>query len=110
MRIERDDPNLTGSEGDSAGTAANPVEDPAVGYLVTELAQMPERAILDKVKLAAVLKCDPRSINNLVARGELPPPVTLCKRAVWMAGAILTHLEKRMDKELSRAQRFDDRV
>lgn len=80
------------------------------GYLVTELALLPERAILDKAKLAAVLKCDPRTINNLVARGELPPPVTLCKRAVWMAGAILTHLEKRIDRELSRAQRYGNGV
>ena len=75
------------------------------GLTITRLAELPARAIIDKTALAGILSCEPRTITNLVARGEIPPPVTLCKRSVWTPGAILDHLERRLESALDEAIR-----
>jgi predicted DNA-binding transcriptional regulator AlpA len=75
------------------------------GLVIDELATLPERAMLDEARLAALLCVTPRTIRRMVSRFELPPPVPLAGRSVWFAGRILDHIEKAAEKAEREAQR-----
>lgn len=75
------------------------------GLLIDELARLPERAILDERRLAEALGVTPRTVRRMVGRFELPPPIRLAGRSVWIAGRVLTHIEGAAE----RAERDADR-
>jgi predicted DNA-binding transcriptional regulator AlpA len=52
---------------------------------------------LDERALAAMFNRCLTTIKRAVARGELPRPVRLLGRPVWLAGAVLEHLAKRLE-------------
>ncbi len=93
-------PNHTGNESVAA------VE----GLLVRSLAGMPENALLDEVRLAAELQVSTRSIRRMVMRHELPPPVRLGGRRVWLAGRVLAHINVNAEREAKRAARNSRRA
>lgn len=66
-------------------------------FLITKLAELPERTLLDETELADVLKVTPRTIRRMVDRFELPPPVPLAGHSVWMAGKVLDYIEESLD-------------
>ena len=81
------------------------------GVLITTLAGLPERALLDENALAKSLKVTKRTVRRMVARFELPPPVSFAGRSMWQVGRVMCWFEKRADR-LERearkaAERFD---
>lgn len=69
-----------------------------VGVVISSLADLPERAILDETALADALGVKTRTIRRMVQRGELPPGILFAGRATWQAGAILRWFEARAEK------------
>lgn len=62
-----------------------------------ELADLPSGTLLYENGLARILGKKTRSIRRAVERGELPMPTRLMGRRVWTVGALVRHMEKRMD-------------
>ncbi|HBC89308.1 MAG TPA: hypothetical protein DCZ94_20395 [Lentisphaeria bacterium] len=62
------------------------------GLLVDELAKLPEKTIMDEGKLASILKISTRTLRRLVQRAEIPPPISLGGRSVWLSDRILAYL------------------
>lgn len=80
------------------------------GLLLDSLAALPERALLDEIYLSNALKVTPRTIRRMISRAELPPPIRLGGRSVWLAGKVLTHLEREADKAARIAERQGRRL
>ena len=75
-----------------------------------DLASMEPLTPLDKAQLAAHLCVDKRTIDNMCDRHELPPPVALGNRKIWLAGKILEFLADRADQEAAQAKRMTARI
>ncbi|MDP6355696.1 MAG: helix-turn-helix domain-containing protein [Planctomycetota bacterium] len=84
--------------------------DESSGFLVDELAQLPDKAILDEKHLAGLLKKHPRTIQRMVERGELPPPAGFANHKVWLVSHILSYLENALAKAAQEAEREAARI
>jgi len=65
--------------------------------IIRELDELGAGAIITEEALARMLGRCQVTLKRCVKRGELPPPVRLLGGPVWTAGAIVGHLEKRLD-------------
>ena len=67
------------------------------GVVITVLAEMLARTILDEAALADALQVSPRTVRRMVTRNELPKPVPLGGRVRWFAGDVLDHIAMRAE-------------
>ena len=83
-------------------TAAPELEDDteAGPGIYFELGKLPPSTPLTEDGLATILgkRCR-ESVKRAVDRGELPMPVKLMGKNLWTAGAIIRHLEDRLESE-----------
>lgn len=99
--------------GEQASTETTPpiASDEGVGGLVIlGLAGLPDRALLDETALAGVLRCTKRTIQNLVQRFELPPPLPLAGRKVWVVKSLMGWLEERSERLGAKAIKEAERL
>ena len=75
------------------------------GRVVTGLADLPEKALIDETALAAALNVDKRTVRRMVARFELPPGIMFGGRKCWQAGTVLRWFEARADQAARQAKR-----
>ena len=75
-----------------------PVEAPLQTGVIDTLARMPERAILNEKAIASIFGVTTRTVRRMVGRHEIPPGIPLAGRTVWMAGKVLTFMEKSLEK------------
>lgn len=64
--------------------------------------------ILTKKELCAVFRCGARTLQRMVDRYEVPPPIWLGGRKVWIVGnlrAWLDEIAKRHEKEAAKVAR-----
>lgn len=80
------------------------------GILIRTLAELPPGALLDEGELARTFKAARRTIRNMVARRELPPPFRLRGRAFWFAGKVQRHIEAVADRLARQAVRDAARI
>lgn len=80
------------------------------GVIVTRLAELPDRALLDERALAHVFGVTKRTVRRMVGRYELPPPVRLAGRATWQAGQVLRWFEGRAERLAREANRRSRRL
>src|SRR5579862_2251669 len=83
---------------------------PEIPRVFPYLGTLPAGALISEQGLAALLKKCPESIKRAVARGELPRPVRLMGKATWTAGAILRHMENRLEETTREHERFMRKV
>lgn len=80
------------------------------GVIITQLAEMPPKTLLDEGALAEVLRVTKRTVRRMVSRYELPPGILFGGRKRWQAGKILEYFEaeaERLAKEAEkRARKF----
>ena len=81
--------------------------------ICAELGATPPGALITEKALAALLGRTAKSIKRAVARDELPPPVRILGELRWTVGAIIRHIEKRLEiaaheAELKRRRREED--
>jgi len=67
--------------------------------LIEELGAMLPGALISEAWLAERFGRCVISIKRAVVRGELPAPAALLGENRWTAGAILRHIEKRIEQE-----------
>jgi hypothetical protein len=67
--------------------------------IVEALGTLPAGAIITEPGLAGIFKRCTASVKAAIDRGELPRPVRMFGKPVWTAGAVLKHLEGRLDAE-----------
>jgi len=75
------------------------------GTIITGLAELPERSMLDRTALANALKVTTRTIQRMVGRFELPKPMQFRGRAMWMAGKVVEYLEAQAERLNQQAER-----
>ena len=76
--------------------SAPPVELPGV---IASLGALPPGALVTEAGLAGILGKCTASIKSAVKRGELPWPCRIMGKNTWTAGAIIRHIENRLEKE-----------
>lgn len=72
--------------------------EPGKGVLIDGLAKLPEKSILDEGCLAGVLKISTRTLRRMVARAELPPPIALGGRSIWLSDRLLCYLNSAAER------------
>lgn len=70
------------------------------------LALLPEKAILTEAAIAKAFGVTGRTIRRMVARHELPPPITISGRSVWFAGRVLSWIERAAERQEHDAERM----
>ena len=73
--------------------------------IVKDLGELQPGAILEEAALARIFGRHAVSIKRAVERGELPPSVRMFGKPCWTAGAILAHLEDRLEAAKREAER-----
>ena len=91
-------------------TATLTAEEQAPDGIVKDLGELPSGAILEEEAVARMFNRHPVSIKRAVERGELPPPVRMFGKPCWTVGAILTHLEKRLEAAKREAEKEAARI
>lgn len=74
--------------------------------VVRELAELSPQAIITEGGLARIFRRHQVSIKRAVQRGELPPPTRLFGEPVWTVGAIVRHLERRLEEAEQAERKF----
>ena len=90
--------------------ATQTAADESPGGIVKALGELPAGAILTEEDLARMFSRHPVSIRRAVERGELPPAVRLVGKPRWTAGAILAHVEGRLEAARREAERDSARI
>lgn len=65
--------------------------------IVQEMGRLGPGAIIFEDGLARLIGKHPISVKRAVARGELPPPARFMGKPCWTAGAIIRHLEAKLE-------------
>lgn len=89
-------------------TFERPHKPKSEGMVLDGLANMPKEAMLDEPGLAKTLQVSSRTIRRMVVRDELPPPIPLGGRSMWLVGRVLAHFDaaaERLTQEARARQR-----
>jgi predicted DNA-binding transcriptional regulator AlpA len=78
--------------------------------LLTRLAELPAKTLLDEQALAQALAVTTRTVRRMVQRGELPPPVRFAGRSTWFNEAVLDHVRQLAVRAAREAERERERI
>jgi hypothetical protein len=73
--------------------------------IVAALGELKPGAIVTEEGVARLFKRHITSVKRAVQRGELPPPCRLFGANVWTAGALVQHIESRLEHAAKEAER-----
>ena len=92
-------------DGPTTPTVSNATPAIALDGVCAGLGALPPGALVTEKALAVMLGKCVKSIKRAVARNELPSPVRIMGAPTWTAGAIVRHVEKRLDAAARKAER-----
>jgi hypothetical protein len=78
--------------------------------IIVLLGELKPSAIITEEGAARLFNRHVASVKRAVQRGELPPPCRLFGGNAWTAGAIVQHIEKRLDQAAQEAKREADKI
>ena len=78
--------------------------------IIKELGELPTGAVISEQGLAQIFDRHKVSVKRAVERGELPPSIRLFGEPVWTTGALLEHLNKRLDDARKEAEQFQRKI
>ena len=85
-------------EPDLVPPAEEPVPDTSeMPGIIALLGELKPGAILTEAGVARLFSRHVASVKRAVQRGELPPPCRLFGTNAWTAGALVQHIEKRLE-------------
>ena len=99
--------NTDDSPIDAADESATTESSVSVG-VIREFGELGADAIIHEEGLRRLFDRSSDSIKRAVDRGELPPPIRMFGQPTWTAGAIVRHIEERMQQAAEEKQRTDD--
>jgi len=99
------DENIVNAE--DGNTNHNNAELPGI---VSTLGELGPGAVVTEEGLARLFSRHPASIKRAVQRGELPPPCRLFGRNTWTAGALVRHIEARLDEAARQATKMAQKL
>jgi len=76
------------------------------GVCLTELAGLPDAALVDERALAACLRTSTRTLRRMVHRGEIPQGLKLGGRRMWLAGKVRNYLSEQAERLTNDAKRI----
>ena len=72
-----------------------------------ELGKLPSATVITEDGLAGIMgKACRESIKRAIVRGELPPPIKIMGKNCWTVGAIVRHIEERLEAEARKVARL----
>ena len=75
------------------------IEEPtAHSGIIAALGELGDGALVTEKGLAGIVGCKPVSIRRAVQRGELPAPIKMFGKHTWTVGAIVRHVETRLEE------------
>lgn len=78
--------------------------------IIATLGDLKPGSIITEEGVACLFKRHITSVKRAVQRGELPPPCRLFGVGVWTAGAIVRHIEQRLEQAAKDARRTKERL
>ena len=75
------------------------------GICLSELARLPDAALLDDKALGRALGVHPRTVRRMVMRGELPPGIRQAGKTLWLAGKVRLWIQDRAEEAERQAKR-----
>ena len=87
------------------------VDDPVhLPGVVVELGQLGPSAIITEEGVARLFSRHVASVKRAVQRGELPPPCRLFGGSTWTVGALVRHIEKRLEQAAREAEQTRQKI
>ncbi len=74
--------------------------------VIAELGTLPQGAIVTEDGLARIFRRCTMSVKRAVERQELPAPVKMFGQNTWTVGAILRHVEDRLERARAESKRM----
>ena len=78
--------------------------------IIAALGELKSGSIITEEGVASLFNRHITSVKRAVQRGELPPPCRLFGAGVWTAGAIVRHIEQRLEQAAKDAKRTKERL
>lgn len=78
--------------------------------IIAILGELGPGAIITEAGMARLFDRHPVSIKRAAQRGELPPPCRLLGGNVWTVGALVRHIEKRLEQAAKEAERMAQKL
>jgi predicted DNA-binding transcriptional regulator AlpA len=70
----------------------------------------PDDAMLRRSELARTFSCGERTVQRMVQRHELPPPVRIASKSVWVVGALKAWFREDADRRAREAAEEANRL
>jgi hypothetical protein len=78
--------------------------------VIAELGELKPATIITEDGLAKIFQRHPVSVKRAIQRGELPPPCRLFGGNVWTVGALIRHIEDRLEHAAKEAEQEAKRL
>ena len=78
--------------------------------IIAMLGELKPGAIVTEEGVAHLFNRHVTSVKRAVQRGELPPPCRLFGASVWTAGALVRHIESRLEHAAKDVERTVQRI
>ena len=84
---------------DLAPVEAESLPDPGdLPGVIPEFADLKPDTIITEGGMARIFRRDRSTVKKMVLRGELPPPCRMAGSNIWTIGAIVRHIEARLEE------------
>ena len=92
------------------GLIVQPGERGGMPGIVAMLGELKPGSIVTEEGVANLFHRHASSVKRAVQRGELPPPTRIFGQQAWTAGAIVRHIEGRLEESARERKRMDLRL
>jgi len=90
------------------GTLSSGIDD--LPGVIRELGELGAGAIVTEEGITQLFNRCPTSVKRAVQRGELPPPCRLFGSNAWTVGALVSHIERRLEQAAVKSQQVADKI
>ena len=87
------------------GAESETVKNSGQGVILSKLAELPPKTLLDEKALAQSLGVCGRTIRRMATRFEIPPGIVFAGRKLWQAGKVLEYFETKANRAIKEAER-----
>ena len=78
--------------------------------ILTMLANLPADALVDEAAMGRAFAVSCRTIRRMVDRYELPPPIRIAGKSVWIAGRVRAYINDAAERKEKKAKRAHIRI